>query len=236
MTIFNRKEWEAKIKEPFWYDAIPPFLEEVAVLRLNDFEESLKLKNSVYNFFEEKLKEDKVALGTTGKKWNQERKPIDTIVIHHTKSSERLSKERLSTIELIRLYAPTYAKRGKKEPIYSDHNREGKQVFYPYHWIIRSNGESERLLLDHEIGWHAGNWDINCRSVAICIDDNHENSVPDETNLRSIARLIREQYPLVSKDRIFGHREINLNTTCPSNYFLNTTEKRGWKNVLLDMI
>jgi hypothetical protein len=236
MNLFNRKEWEDKIKDPCWYDAVPNILDEMAALRLNDFEQSLKLKNAVYTFFEEKLKEGEVALGANGKKWNQERKPIDTIVIHHTKSSERLSKERLSAIELIRLYAPTYAKRGKKEPIYSDHNREGKQVFYPYHWIIRSNGEAERLLLDHEIGWHAGNWDINCRSVAICIDDNHEDSMPDKANLRSIARLIREQYPLVSKDRIFGHREINPKTTCPSNYFLDAPEQRGWKNALLEMI
>jgi hypothetical protein len=236
MNSFIQQEWAAKIKEPFWYDAVPRLLEEIATLRLNDFAKSLKFKNAVYNFFEENLKEGKVALGTNGEKWNQERKPIDTIVIHHSKSSVRLSKERLSAIELIRLYAPTYAKREKREPIYSDHNREGKQVFYPYHWIIRNDGETERLLFDHEIGWHAGKWDINCRSVAICIDDNQEDSVPDETYLHSIARLIRKQYPFVSKDRIFGHREINPKTTCPSNYFLDTPERRGWKNMLLEMI
>jgi hypothetical protein len=236
MNLFIRKEWEAKIREPFWYDAVPGLLEEIAALRLNDYAQSIKLKNTVYTFFEKNLREGKVALGTDGKKWNRDRKPIDTIVIHHSKSSEHLSKERLSAIELIRLYAPTYAKRDKKEPIYSDHNRDGKQVFYPYHWIIRSNGEAERLLFDHEIGWHAGNWDINCRSVAICIDDNHEDTVPDESALRAIARLIREQYPFVSKDHIFGHREINLKTTCPSNHFLNTPEKRGWKSILLEMI
>jgi len=72
--------------------------------------------------------------------------------------------------------------------------------------------------------------------VAICIDDNHEDTVPDESALRAIARLIREQYPFVSKDHIFGHREINLKTTCPSNHFLNTPEKRGWKSILLEMI
>ena len=236
MNVFERKEWETKIKEPFWYEAVPQLMEEIAALSLNDYAKSLKLKNAVYTFFEEQLKDGTVALGSNGTKWNRERKPIDTIVIHHSKSSERLSRERLSAIELIRLYAPTYAKRDKREPIYSDHNREGKQVFYPYHWIIRSNGETERLLFDYEIGWHAGNWDINCRSVAICIDGNYEDAVPDENVLHTVVRLIHEQYPFVSKDHIFGHREINLKTTCPSNYFLNTSDKRGWKDILLEMI
>lgn len=236
MNSFIREKWEAKIKQPFWYDSVPKLLGEIATLRVNDYAKSLSLKNAVYDFFEENLKQGRVALGTCGKKWNQERKPIDTIVIHHSKSSERLTEARLSAIELIRLYAPTYAKMGKSEPIYSDHIREGKQVFYPYHWIIRSNGETERLLLDREIGWHAGNWDINCRSVAICIDDNHEDSIPDDIVLRSIAQLIRNQYPFVSKCRIFGHREINPNTTCPSNYFLDTAKQVGWKAVLLEMI
>ncbi len=234
--IFNRAEWEKKIENPFWYDDVTQLMEAVTILHSHNKVEANKLKDAIYSFFEEKLREGKVSLGTDGKKWNLERKPIDTIVIHHTSNPEGLSKDRLSAIELLRLYAPAYAKRTKREPIYSDHIRDGKQVFWPYHWMIRADGTSERLLDDDEIGWQAGNWDINCRSIAICIDDDHQYSVPDKKELKIIADLIRSQYSQVSKDRIFGHCEINPKTTCPSELFLNTAERHGWKEDLLEMM
>ena len=234
--LFDTEEWEEKIKNPFWYDEAPQLIDAMAALCLHDRAEANKLKEAIYSFFDRKLKEGKVALGSCGKKWNQDRKPIDTIILHHTSNPEGLSRDRLSAIELIRLYAPAYAKRKKREPIYSDHVRDGKQVFWPYHWLIRADGTCERLLNDHEIGWQAGDWDINCRSVAICIDDNHQHSVPDKNELKTIAELIRNNYPQVSKERIFGHREVNPKTTCPSDLFLSTAERRGWKEDLLELI
>lgn len=236
METFNIKEWEKKIQNPFWYDEVPKLIETIMALRSTDRAEANNLKDIVYSFFEERLREGKIALGTDGKKWNQERKPIDTIIIHHTSNPEGLSKDRLSAIELIRLYAPAYAKRKEREPIYSDHIRGGKQVFWPYHWMIRADGTCERLLNDNEIGWQAGNWDINCRSIAICIDDDHEHSAPDNKELEIITELIRNNYPQVLKERIFGHCEINLKTTCPSELFLSTPERRGWKEDLLKIL
>ncbi len=91
-------------------------------------------------------------------------------------------------------------------------------------------------MFDNEIGWHAGNWDINCRSVAICIDDDHEFSIPDNNELKVISDLIKSNYPNVKIDRIFGHCEINLKTNCPSELFLSTENRRGWKDDLLDLI
>jgi N-acetyl-anhydromuramyl-L-alanine amidase AmpD len=146
-------------------------------------------------------------------------------------------------MELLRLYAtffanPTYEadKEIKGQPIFSGHFRDGKQVFYPYHWIVRKNGEVEPLLFDNEIGWHAGNWEVNCRSVAIVFDNNFENSTPSKIEIEFVAKLIKEKYPNVTKERIFGHREINTKTTCPSNLFLTEGDKKGWKEDLLNLI
>jgi hypothetical protein len=236
MNIFNQSKWEIKIQNPFWYCEADEVIKKMNELRLEDKNEFNRTKDRIYSFFEASLKAGKVALGATGNNWDSERKPIDTIVIHHTSNPKGLSNERLSAIGLIRLYALAYAKRKIKEPIFSGHWREGKQVFYPYHWMIRSNGIAERLLFDNEIGWHAGNWDINCKSIAICIDDDHEFSVPDRKELQVIARIIQKDYPNVSKQRIFGHREINPKTTCPSESFLSTKDTRGWKKDLLDLI
>ena len=243
--VFDISKWTKEIKDPHWYFKVPQIMEELAKLRDTDRPACNQMKERIYSFFEEQLRLGNVALGNTGKELDMQRKPIDTIVIHHTSNPPGMTKERLSAIELVRLYAPQYAGKGptydsnnqiKGDPIYSGHFRNGVQVFWPYHWMVRENGMCERLLDDNEIGWQAGNWDINCRSIAICIDDDHERSIPDEKELNVIAELIRTKYPYISKDRIFGHREINTKTTCPSDFFLSDSNRKGWKEKLLEMI
>ena len=245
MFIFDTKLWSKKIADPFWYFDVPDVIRELKSLHDQDRSEYENEKEKIYDFFEEQLRLSNIALGSQGEDFDRERKPIDTIIIHHTSNLPGLSKDRLSAIELVRLYAPQFAGSGptydankeiKGAPIYSGHWRDGVQVFWPYHWVIRSDGTCERLLNDDEIGWQAGNWDINCRSIAICIDDDHENTVPDAKILKVIAGLIKKNYPQVPKDRIFGHCEINKKTTCPSKLFLSTQDKRGWKDDLVGLL
>jgi N-acetyl-anhydromuramyl-L-alanine amidase AmpD len=147
---------------------------------------------------------------------------------------------RLSAIELIRLYVPYFANPAdphdahwRGQPIASGHERNGSQVFWPYHWIIRGDGTAERLLYDSEIGWHAGDWAVNCRSVGIVFDDDLESREPAEIQLRGAASLIAEQYPNVPISRIFGHHEITSKTECPSRWFLAGPWGHGWKRRLL---
>jgi len=140
-------------------------------------------------------------------------------------------------MHLIRLYAMYYSnpveneKYIKGQPIFSHHFRDGEQVFYAYHWLVRMNGEVERLLPDNETGWQAGNWEVNCRSVAICLDNDFENSRPSVNVIETIAKIIKENYNHVEKARIFGHREVSPKTTCPGNSFLS-----DWKQEILDLI
>jgi hypothetical protein len=156
-----------------------------------------------------------------------------------------LKKERLSAVELVRLYAPQYAGSGPTydahknilhEPIYSGHFRDGVQVFWPYHWIVRTDGTVERLLEDDEIGWQAGKWEVNCKSVAIVFDNDYDDSEPSQAELQAVARLIKGEYPQVPKEGIIGHCEVNLKTTCPSNNFLSKDTHKGWKENLVDLL
>ena len=199
-------------------------------------------KQALYDFFELHLSAGDFALGRGTGGADAQRKPIDTIVIHHTSNPPGLSAVRLSAIELMRLYGPYYTnppeadKHLKGTPIVSGHERDGKQVFWPYHWLIRNDGYAERLLSDSEIGWHAGNWNINCRSVAIALDNDYENGRPSDLVLRAITTLIVNRYEQVPISRVYGHREVNERTTCPSALFLNSTAGKGWKSDLMDAI
>lgn len=187
-----------------------------------------------YALIERQLAAGTVALGETGPDWDRERTPVDTVVIHHTHCPPGITRERLSAMHLIRLYAANYASPAPSEyhvqgdAIFSKHFYGGRQVFYAYHWIVRMDGTTERLLADNELGWHAGNWDVNRRSVGIVLDNNFEDAMPSQAVLDGLARLIREQYPHVPPERLFGHREVNPKTTCPGNGFLG-----GWKQKVL---
>jgi hypothetical protein len=235
---FDEQKWSEAIRHDDWYLCLADDYKKLT----KKAEESSKkvsgeIKEEIYQFFENRLAKKEIALGKDGPNWDAERKPIDTIVIHHTKNQPGITWQRLSAMHLIRLYAIYYSnpveneKHVKGKPIFSHHLRNGEQVFYAYHWLVRMSGEIERLLPDNEVGWQAGNWEVNCRSVAICLDNDFENSRPSKEAISMIAKIIKENYNKVEKARIFGHREINPKTTCPGNPFLS-----GWKQEVLDLI
>jgi len=148
-----------------------------------------------------------------------------------------MTVERLSAVHLIRLYAgyyanPTYEgeERMKGRPIFSGHFNNGKQVFYGYHWLVRMDGSIERLLEDKNIGWHAGNWEVNCRSIGICLDNDFTDSSPSDLVVSSIVKIIKENYPQIQPQNILGHREIKPSTTCPGNTFLTDWKEKIIKN------
>lgn len=232
---FNPNAWLKTLNDPLWYIKLHPEYQHLMEYIKNHPEERGNVKEAIYSFFDKALMDKKIALATTGPNLDIERKPIDTIIIHHTKNKPGISWNRLSAIHLIRLYSGYEGRKENQEaifrerkPIYSNHFRSNEQVFYSYHWLVRENGDCERLLNDNEIGWHAGNWDVNCRSIAICIDNDHENSTPSMTVINAIKKLIAQNYSHVPSERIFGHREINPKTTCPGNTFL--TE---WKSDII---
>ncbi len=249
MNCFDEKKWSELIKSPDWYLSLTPELKTLAELKGKDKEYYKVCKEKVYSFFENHLREESIILGKEGKNWDEERGTIDTIVIHHTSGQPEMTNERLSAMTLVRLYAPYYThpynendKNIVGQPIWSNHIRNRKQVFWPYHWIVRTDGSVERLLNDNEIGWQSGNWDINTRSVAIVLDNNYENSRPSQKELKAVADIIKENYGFVVKENIIGHREVKRNTkisktiTCPSNLFLSEGSRRGWKENLLAII
>jgi len=241
LTDETKTRWRELFKKSDWYIAIVP---EIEAMR-----ETLKGKSEsdhdtavkeLYDFFELHLGRGDIALEKNPPNTDAERKPIDAIIIHHTSNPPGMSKDRLSAIELMRLYAPYFYRPKdaadasmKGRAIYSGHVRNGRQVFWPYHWFVRADGAVERLLEDAEIGWQAGDWDMNRRSVAICFDNDFENSAPSPIELRAAADIITKYYSDVSRERILGHGEINNKTTCPSSLFLSTGAIRGWKEDLI---
>lgn len=231
----TERYWQEQLQHQDWYIKLERYLRE-KIFPVTDDPEIKRLRQSFYETVEEMLNAGKTPLAKKGPDFDKERKPIDTIVIHHTSEDPDIRLSKLSAIGFVRQYGLDYLE-GKTigfelrgQPIWSNHFKDGKMVFYAYHWLIRPNGEGERLLEDSNVGWQSGNWDINTRSVAISLSGDYGDSVPSKEQLESISKIIKGNYSSVDKNRIFGHREINPNTTCPGSKFLGNN---GWKNLLV---
>jgi len=199
-----------------------------------------RFKQQQTDIFEQLLAENAVRIGNPEidelENWDEERAPIDHIVIHHSHRAEGLSVAQLNAMHFLRLYLPRYQRgdlkmsNGQFQPIYSAHfDENGRQVFYGYHWKVEPDGEAKRLLADDALAWHAGDWEMNRRSVAIAIDDDLTNNTPTPQSLDAVADIISQHYRSInlSPSTILGHKAIS-NTACPGNTF-----DEGWKNDLL---
>lgn len=153
----------------------------------------------------------------------------DTIFIHHTEWKPNASWRFLSDAQKKRLYGSWLFSWFRPTP-HSGHYRmvNGRQVevFYAYHWIVRSDGRVERLLNDDEVGWHSGCRDDNLRSVAIVFDGDFRKHPPSDKALRSAAMLIREYTE--SNPQIVhlkAHHDV-CGKECPGSWFY-VKDKRG---------
>jgi hypothetical protein len=219
--------WQAAFPKPDWYlDVIDQFkrLEDLA-LQEPDYDKRKQIKGPMYQAVATALREGRITLATEGDDNDAARQPIDMVVIHHTKNRPGMTLELLNGEHLLRVYALYYVNLShqdlhvKGQPIWSGHFYQGKQVFWSYHWLVRQDGSTERILDDKYIGWHAGNYPVNCRSVALCIDDDLTSSSPSDQVLDALASVIRQQYPQVPLSGIVGHRDVNDQTMCPGELF-----------------
>lgn len=232
---FERDAWENQLIFPDWYVRLEAELRTRIFPVVRPDCDLKRFRHQVYELVEELLTRDALPLAQSGPDMDAGRKPVDTILIHHTTEEPDIRLSKLSAIGLVRQYALQYLaddvldERVRGTPIWSGHFRQGQMVFFAYHWLIRPDGSVERLLADSSIGWHAGNWEINTRSIGLAFSGDYEESAPPAAQIEAAARLIRSYYPQVVRERIFGHSEIAAGTTCPGAHFLH-----GWKAELLD--
>lgn len=222
-----------------WYLKIRPKVKKLVKTIEEDPSRKKQIKEQVLTEVETLLAEEKLFLGSKEPRLDQERQPIDTIIIHHTSSKPGITLKRLNAMHLINIYMPYFQNPTLKSerwfkgsPITSNHLINGKPVFYAYHWLVRMDGTTERLLPDSALTWHAGNWSVNCRSVAICLDNDYETTDPEDSIVVALANLIRRNYPSVKAVNIMGHRDVKLNgeTSCPGTNF------DEWKKKLIKLV
>lgn len=155
----------------------------------------------------------------------------DTFVIHHTALAPGITWQQLSALQLQNVYVPRYTCECddpvvKGQPPRSGHYRLVKgrleEVFYAYHFMIRQNGSIEPLLRTEEVGWHAGNWSVNMRSLAICFDGDFSTAHPPEPALIACAGIMNALAKAHPIRYLMGHHEAMAagKTVCPGSWLL----------------
>lgn len=215
-----------------WYVHIERDLRRYILGRPSTMRER-RIRWAIYDLVAGALESCTIALGSPALGADSARKAVTRLVVHHTGTDPYISLSRLSAMGLLRLYAPSYLKHQKAphrhgQPITSNHVRDGRQVFYSYHWLIRPGGRAERLLSDEEIGWHAGNWDVNCSSIGVALAGDYGNCSPTKQALSCLHSLIEEYAP----EEVLLHSEINSATTCPGEWAAAVAWSQLGKNYL----
>lgn len=234
---FQQAYWEKHFRKPDWYHQLEYELTNYVFTMVHDDPQVKAWRHQVYSLAGEMLAHGEIPLANTGPNLDAERQPLDTVVLHHTEEDPHISLAKLNAIGLLRQYGFQYLENNvlgravRGEPIWSGHFRQKQMVFFAYHWLIRPDGTCERLLEDHALGWHAGNWAINTRSVGIALSGNYEHATPPAAQLMATAQLIRTHYPAIAPARILGHCEIRPELTCPGDHFLSE-----WKTTILQEI
>jgi hypothetical protein len=222
---------------PLWYqnEEIKQCLKFFGKEKLNRKSKSLKKD------FKELLKNSNYYITNNGYNWDQWRQPIEFAVVHHTSSSPTISLKELNILGL-RLYIEQFLKDEdvKDQPLYSGHYWFDKEhitenmTFVNYHYLVRPNGKIIQLTDDSAFLWHAGNLEVNRKSIGIALAGKFMDKEPTEETLHSVAEIIRNHK--IDKRCVFGHKEVIKKeilgeTECPGNTFIES-----WKNKLIMMI
>ena len=227
--------WKEQLQYPDWYIRLEDYLKTIIFPIVHDDPGLKAERHTFYALVEEMLEGGLIPLAESGPDLDAERQSIDTIIVHHTEEDPDISLSRLSAIGFVRQYGFNYLNDNvwgieglKGQPVWSGHFREGKMVFFAYHWLIRPDGKAERLLEDRYVGRHS--LQMNLRSIGIVLSGNYEHSIPPMEQIISSADTLKKNYGFVKQDRILGHLEVMEGRTCPGDKFLT-----DWKKTLLTL-
>ena len=134
---------------------------------------------------------------------------ITNIVIHHSVTPRDLQLEQqISSFD-----------RTHKARLHPVANKYGLHI--AYHYVISGDGNYKKTRGLDEIGYHAGNWAVNKKSIGICLCGNFDIEKPSEEQIATLNRILKElceTYKLREKDIIF-HRDVVSYKSCPGLNF-----------------
>lgn len=136
------------------------------------------------------------------------------VIIHHTVGWTLASINKSHKLRF-------YDNQKNKQPIWKVNWKITDFPYIAYHYIVTRNWDIYQNRWHDQIWYHASNWYVNNRSIAISFDWNYENqelTVVQKEALQKILNKIKNEYK--KEIKVYGHRDVwNDYTACP------------WKNI-----
>jgi N-acetyl-anhydromuramyl-L-alanine amidase AmpD len=105
--------------------------------------------------------------------------------------------------------------------------------YIEYHYLMATDGsllqvQDEKYVLYHAGDNFRGDLSFNLHGIAVCLDGNYENDKPNDKQMLTLVKLIRDIEKRYDIDaRIRGHKETSSSpTACPGGNI--GTSKSGW--------
>ena len=166
--------------------------------------------------------------------WDQERKPFDLVIIHHSDGPANVTIAEINAGCKEVLYVKRYNS-GDTDPYvkglspHSGHMVNGAESFLPYHYIVYPDGKVvyglKSLVMKNgvwyvdQVGWHVGNWDANCRSVSILLMGDYDNGTPPAQQLATTKEIVSSLKHFNRNLKIAPHYAYNSQSNCPGFNF-----------------
>lgn len=142
--------------------------------------------------------------------YDQQRKKITVAVLHHTVTPSTYTWKQLSEIGRTRTY------QGYPHSFHYDPQTK-EETFIAYHYLVYPDGRTRKCLDDADIGWHAGDWEVNTKSIAISFVGDYTKLKPNDKQIKAVADILRPYDQAVGgKLQVLNHKEIKA-TACPAS-------------------
>ena len=144
------------------------------------------------------------------------RRPITTIVVHHTAGMASNDIRQVSA-EISRLHRRKFRQMGKSAGLH-----------VAYHYLITPNGKVWQVRDPDDIGHHAGNWNVNKHSLGICLVGDFSKHRPTKAQVKSLDTLVRRlQAERQIKRSVIPHSYCRA-TLCCGEYLKREIRKLSW--------
>ena len=130
------------------------------------------------------------------------------LILHHSEATYS------HDIEEVRLWHTLPKPPKGTDPIPGVHGNGWRDVGYQY--FIRKDGERQKGREEWVRGAHC--WGYNGQSIGVCMEGNFDVEVPTYEQILEFLNLstyIMKKYPIITPDKIRGHRECRSRKTCP---------------------
>ena len=127
---------------------------------------------------------------------------VTIIVVHHTAGSMNdNSRQVISSISEL------HSRRFKSmKPSFG--------LMVAYHYLITPNGKVWNTRDESDIGYHAGDWEVNKASVGICLVGNFEKYKPTRQQMKSLDLLVRRLQRERNITKVVPHSHCKATLCC----------------------